>query len=82
MGRTACEDDKEQMPVPRQRLPRPEGAGCIARGRLHPARLAVATGTTTRKDIGNSNGNNDKDKDGDEDGNENKDKVATKMTTR
>ena len=58
-----------------------EEAGCVARGcRPHPARLAVAMGTTAREGIGN--GNNDKDKDGNKDGNEHEEKVATKTMTR
>ena len=47
--------------------------------RPRPTCLAVAMGTTARKDVGN--GNNNKEKDRDKDGNGNKDEVAMKTTT-
>ena len=56
-------------------------AGCVTRGhRPRPTRLAVAMGTTARKDVGN--GNNDKDKDRGKDGDGNEDDVTTKTTMR
>ena len=48
--------------------------------RLRPARLAVAMGTTARKNVGD--GDNKEDKDGDEDGDGNEDEVVTKTTMR
>ena len=60
-----------------------EEASCIARGRRpRPAYLAIITGMTASKEVGDGNGDNNKDKERDKDGDRNKDEVATKTTTR